>query len=182
MDISVNLLKKRRGISEKLWQTEYKLFRSVVVAFLVLTVVVLVVFLWTLLLSRRISAVVQDSEKVRAQFAGLEGANVQQLYLKNRLKLLQQFFLERVSTREALERVFAIDIPGVVVLDVSFETDTLISMRIGALGVGELEKAYEFFSEAEDMFFNKVVNRGVTRVDDGSYTMEIELTVPKGST
>ena len=179
MDIGINLLKRRSGITQKQYILEKKVFTWSIISFVLVVVVSIVIFVMNLLNTRKLENVEEGIAEMNAKFAGMQEANFRQLYLKNRLGLIESFFTSRVASREALQRVFSIDVPGVNVAGVSFEGETVIKLQLNAFNINSLSDVYEYF-EAEDGFFIQVVNRGVSRNDVGEYVMQLELTLPKG--
>ena len=176
-ELKINLLKKRRAISEKEYLREKKLFIMALTGFLSLFLVMSVFFglqmfnLWQL---KKVKAKVSKAE---ARLTDLKPVTQGQLYLRSRLDLVRDFLKSRVKGREAVERVFSLNLPGVVVASVSFGDKQILRMRLKATSAMALDEAFKWLEE--DNFFLQAVNRGISRLEDGSYTMQLELTMPK---
>lgn len=177
--ININLLKKRRGITESQYILEKKIFMWSVVVFVILVIVAIAFFVLQYLSTRKLSETEVEIRQVENQLSGLESINNSQLYLKNRLNLISGYFDSRYQDREALQRIFSIDLPGVAVLGASFESENTILIRVNSDNVISFDSLYRFFEE-DETFFSQVINRGVGRTENGAYTMQIELTIPSG--
>lgn len=180
MALRVNLLKRRRRITEKQYQLENKLFRYSVVFVFVVIAITTSLYAWQFITSRKLISVQAEFSQAEARLEGLQDASIRQLYLKNRLELIDVYFGDSVASREALQNLFSLDLPGVNILNASFESETQLSIRLQADTVLALESVFLYFQET-DTFFTQAVNTGVNRLDDSTYTMQVELTVPKGS-
>ncbi len=177
MDLKINLLKKRRAISEKEYLRERKMFVFALTGFLGLFLLMSVFFglemfdLWKLKKTKNRVA------KAESRLSELQLVTKGQLYLRSRLNLVKDFLDSRVKGREAVERVFSLNLPGVVVSGVSFTDNQVLEVRLRAKSVSALDEAFQWLKN--DNFFLQVVNRGVSRMENGSYDMQLELTMPK---
>lgn len=179
MVLNVNLLKRKRSISEKQYQLENKFFRYSLVFVFVVIAITVSLFVWQFATSRSLVVVQSELTQAEARLEGLKDASVRQLYLKSRLKLIEAYFGDSVASRDALQNLYSLDLPGVVIVNASFESETLLSINVQADSVITLENVFLYFQET-DAFFTQAVNGGVIRVEDGTYTMKVDLTVPQG--
>lgn len=177
MELGINLLKKRSAISRKQRQLEKKLFGWSMVVFVVVVVSSIVIFVMNLLAVRNLEKTETEIKRINSELVGLQEANFRQLYLKNRLQLVGDFFRSRISGREAIQRIFSIDIPGVTISGVTFESDTELALQLDSKNIHPLNEAYEYFGGVET-FFPQVINRGVSRMDEGEYIMQLDLIMP----
>lgn len=177
MAISINLLKDKYALSEKDYQREKQYLHYGVVLFVAVTVVTLSLGLWTLFLSNKLAGIENSIAASTAELASLTDANAEQLYLKSRLQLITSFLDNRTIEREALQKIFSMSIPGVVISAVGFESDRSLLVQMTATDAQALARTLSTFSESTN-FFVQVVGRGVTKAQDGSYQMQVVLTVP----
>jgi len=176
----INLLKNRHTISEKDYKREESLFRYAIVSFAGIVVVTMALGIWQFVLSSKLGEIEDGIIQATEELAGLAEANAQQLYLKSRLKLITSYLEDRSVTRQALEQVFSYSIPGVVVTGMGFESDKVMLVQLTAENALDLGAAVDFLSN-DETFFLQAVSRGVTRSKEGSYHMEVLLTIPKES-
>ncbi len=181
MALQVNLLKKSRVLSEKQYQLERKVFISSVIGFVLVVCITIAFFAWQVLVSVRVKQVDATITKVTAQLGGLQTASIQQLYAKTRLKMIGGLFATRATTREALQRVLSISMPGVTISSIAFEQSNLLKISVMADSLQSFDSIYKYFEGTKD-FFTNVVNNGVSRSQDGSYIMTLSLYTPKDNT
>lgn len=177
MELGINLLKKPTGLTQSQYELEEKLLRSSVVVFLVIVVISIALFAWQLITTAQLNNTKREIETTERQLVGLKDASDKQLYIKKRLELIGEFLNSRVNTREAIQQVFSIDVDGVTISSASFEDEKTITMTVSAVNVLALDEVYAYF-EQRDLFFPQIINRGVSRTDEGDYTMTLELTIP----
>lgn len=178
MAIAINLLKDKYSLSEKDYQKEKQYLQYSAVMFAFIFVVSTSMGLWSLFLSRRLSLAEADISRATAELANLADANAQQIYLKSRLNLITSFLSGRSVEREAMQKVFSIDIPGVVVSGAGFEGENTIRMQLTASNVESFAQAVDYLSKSSS-FFTQVVSSGISRTQDSKYQMQILLTIPK---
>jgi len=178
MALAVNLIKNRHSLSEKDYKREREVFRYSMVGLVIVVVITLAVSIWQFVLTTELNKVEVSITNSTKELQELSEANAMQVYLKSRLKLITSFLDDRSVSREALQRVFSLDIPGVDVVGASFESDTTISVQAKANDVISFERLIEYVSNEND-FFIQVVSQNVTRSEDGAYQMDILLTIPK---
>lgn len=178
-EVKINLLKKRRGITESQYIAERRAFIASVIVILVVVLIATVFFVLQILSSRQLDNVEADISAVEEKLIGLNDASIRQLYLKNRLDMVSMFFDSRVEDREALQQVFSLDMPGVVITGASFESEDTVALQLTADSVLALDSAYLYF-ENEDTYFVESINRGITKNEDNTYTMRLDLTLPTG--
>ncbi len=179
-DLKINFLKKRRAISEKEYLRERKLFVISLTGFLGLFVVMLVLFGLQFFNLWQIKKTKAKLDKAESKLAGLKEVSARQLYLRSRLDIVKDFLNSRVKSREAIEKIFSLDIPGVVVANVTFVDEQDIMASLEANSVIALSRAFEWFKESN--FFIQVVNKGVSKLVNGSYTAQLILTIPREGT
>lgn len=176
--MKINLLKKTYVLSEEQYRKEKQIFLSSLVAFVVLVAASAALFGWNLILSSQSSRADAEINSTKAKLNSLAKATAKQIYLKDRIKLIQGFFASRVSSREALQQIYSLSIEGVSIAGVSFlDSGEGVSVQLDAQGVTALERAFDYF-EKENTFFPQVVNEGVMRNVDGRYTMNLVMSLP----
>ena len=176
--ISINLLKNRYTLSEKEYLRERKIFFYVIVASAVLAVITVAISFWQLVLTRRVSGLEQKIAEDTEQLAMLTEASAKQIYLKSRLKYISSFLEGRSVAREAIQHVFSLSIPVISVTSTTFSSVTEMLVQVSSDNASTLGEAIKYFSE-DTRFFLQAVSRGISRTEDGSYRMELVLTVPK---
>lgn len=179
MAIAINLLKDKYALSEEDFQKEKKFLQYSVVFFVVVTVVTSALGLWTIFLANRLSGIETRIAVATKELASLTDASAEQLYLKSRLQLITSFLDNRSVEREALQKIFSTSIPGVVVSGVKFESDSTILVQLTATDAETFSNAITSFGKSSN-FFTQVVNRGVTKGQDGTYQVQLLLTIPRG--
>jgi hypothetical protein len=177
MALKINLLKKTRILSEAQYKLESRIFLGSLSVLGIILLLAMGLFSWQYFVSARLNNLENRIAQANGQLKGLETANVQQLYIKSRLQLVSSFLESRAETREALQRVFAIPIDGVNVSAINFETEQVLAMQMSANSIVSFDKAYEFLENDRD-FFRQIVNKGVSRGQDGVYIISLELTLP----
>ena len=145
--------------------------------FLSLFLVMVVFFGFQLWHSWQIKRVKVEISKIETKLSGLQEVTQSQLYLRSRLNLIRGFLGSRVKSRESIERVFSLDLPGVVVANAFFVDEQVLNVRLETDSVEALSRSFQWLKD--DDFFLQAVNRGVSRLSSGGYTMQVELTIPK---
>lgn len=179
VNLRVNLLKNRRTLSENDYRREQTVFRLAVLGLIVVVVVTAALSIWNFWLSRRLLQIESGITKASNEMKGLTEANARQIYLKSRLKLISLFLTERSVSRESMQKVFSLSIPGASITSLSFLTETIIAVQVSSLDITVLNEVVTYY-QGDSSFFTQVVSRGVSRAKDGSYELELELTIPKG--
>ena len=178
MPIKINLIKNRHTLSEAEYQRERAYFRMATIAMAVVTVITLAVALWQFVLTTQLNSIESSVSKSTKQLQGLSQASAKQIYLKSRLKLITAFLDDRSVARQSLQNVFSISIPGVTITGASFESDNVLRISANAADVNVLTHLVDYLS-TDDGFFLQAVSRGISRSADGTYQLEVALTIPK---
>lgn len=178
MAISINLLKDKHALTEKQYQLEKLYLRYSVVALVIMVVLTLALSSWALFLSLKLKGVEDKITNSTKELANLTEANAEQLYLKSRLVLITSFLDNRSVQREALQKIFSQTIPGVVVSAVGFEGDNKLAVQMTADNANSLGEVLLVYGKSTD-FFVQTVGRGITKGQDGSYQLQLSLTIPK---
>lgn len=179
MAVTINLLKNRHTLSEAEYQRERNFYRYAMLSLVMVMVVTVAISIWQLVLSRELASLESSIGASTKELAGLSSANAKQIYLKSRLKLITAFLDDRSVARQALQRIFSINIPGVSVSGASFESESVLSVQATANDVLSLSQLIDYLTNDND-FFLQIVSRGITRLPDGKYQMDVSLTIPKG--
>lgn len=178
MPVKINLLKNRHTLTEKEYQQEQKYYRYSIMVITVSVVVALILSGWQFILTRNLNSLEKQFAQYTKDLQGLAQANAKQLYLKSRLKLISNFMTERSVSRQALQKIFSLDLPGVSVSSATFEGDNTLHIQATAKDVIVFGQMVEYFSK-DSGFFLQVVSKGVSRLEDGAYQMDLLLTLPK---
>lgn len=181
MAIAVNLLKNRRTLSEKEYQREQQLLRIAVLSLVVTLFITIALSIWNYLLSSRLGSIETAITRSSKDMQGLTAANAQQVYLKSRLKLITTFLDDRTVSRESIQRVFSLNIPGATITSTTFLTDNVIAIQVSSNSVAVLNKVIAYY-QTDSSYFMQVVSRGLSRGKDGSYDLQLELTIPNTNT
>lgn len=179
MPVKINLLKNRHTLSEAEYQRERLYYRYAVTGLTIAVVITVAVSIWQFMLTRQLNSLEESIGQSSQKLVGLAEANAKQIYLKSRLKLITSFLDDRSVARQSVQRVFSISVPGVSVSSATFESDSVLRIQASAADVLSFSDLVDYL-ENEDEFFLQVVSRGVTRLQDGSYQMDLALTIPKG--
>lgn len=180
MAIAVNLLNDRHALSEKDYQTERKLLQYAVIFFTLVVVVILAIGLLIMFYTTKLNVIEGDISRGTKELSALTDASAQQIYLKNRLQLITSFLDGRSVDREAMQRIFNINIPGVVVSSVSFESDKVLAVQLTAQDSTSLEESIKLLS-APTSFFTQVISRGISRNTEGKYQLMVSLSLPRSN-
>lgn len=177
-NLGINLLKRRHTLSEREYQREQDLYRYSLIGFIMIVVLTLSLVTYQLFLTSRLKSIEMAIAQATKELVGYTDANAKQIYLKSRLKLITSFLDARSVSREALQNIFSIVIPGVVLSGVSFESNNLILVKFVADNVLVLSQLLDYLSQ-EEGFFVQTVSRGITRASAGEYQLQVELTIPE---
>jgi len=180
MSTKVNFLKNIPTLSERDYNRERVYLSYAIVGAILTFVVMLAVIIWQLVLSSRYNKLAEKVTNINKQLSGLTEASAQQIYLKSRLQLVKQFLGERAASREAVQQVFSLSLPGVTISSVSFESENVISLQTTADNILSLVNLVDYFSY-ETNYFLQTVSSGIHRAETGEYQMELQLTIPKES-
>lgn len=180
VDVRTNLLKNRPTLSEKDYQKEQKYLRWSVTSSVFVVVVVIALSIWNLVLSSQLSKIEQSLASKLKDMQGLTKASSQQIYLKSRLNLVTGFLKGRSFVRESLQKILSINIADTHIVDLSFISETTMSVQYNATNASSLKELLSFYETNTD-YFTQVVSRGITRSADGTYQIAMELTMPKDS-
>lgn len=179
MPVKINLLKNRHTLSEAEYQRERQYYRYALTGLTMAVVVTLAVSIWQFILTRQLNSLEETIGQSTQKLVGLAEANAKQIYLKSRLKLITAFLDDRTVARQSIQRVFSISVPGVSVSSATFESDSVLRIQATATDVLSFSNLVDYLQNDTD-FFLQVVSRGVTRLQDGTYQMDLALTIPKG--
>jgi hypothetical protein len=177
MAIKVNLLKKTKVISESQYQLERKVLRGAMIGFVVVIALMVAVFGWNFVVTRRLSVAENTIKQAKVRLAGLNEATTQQLYLKSRLQKIKGFLATRSITREALQEILVNPVSGATISSITFEEDKRVLIQVEAQSPQIFDQVYAYYESSKD-YFSQVVNRGVTRNKDGSYLVVLALDLP----
>ncbi len=174
--LGINLLKKRKILSEKEFLREKKFLRYGIIGFVVVMVLVVVTLSYQLILSQKLVKLEEEIVQITSDVSKHAEASAQQIYLKSRLELISSFLDVRSVAREAIQEIFSINISGVVVSGVSFESDNIMSAQFNASDVLSLERILEYLQE-DNGVFRQVVSQGIIRTGEGEYQLQVLLTL-----
>lgn len=178
VDVQTNLLKNRQTLSEKDYQRERSYLRISVIGLVLVVVLVVAISIWNFVLSRKLAGIEGAMTKSSKEMQSLAQASAQQVYLKSRLNLITEFLSGRVVTRESLQKVFTVTIPGTHVVGVSFLDDSTLSVQYEASYSKPLSELLSYY-QADTGYFTQVVSTGLTRSVEGSYQLSLVLGIPK---
>ncbi len=181
VDIKTNLLKNRKTLTEKEYQTERKMLRYGIFAMIVVVLVAVALSVWNFLLTRQIAKTELAITGATKDMQDLTQASAQQIYLKSRLKLITGFLSERSMTRESLQRVLSTNIDGAHVSALTFEDEAVMAVTYVTDNVLSLNKLIEYY-QVDTGYYIQVVSKGISRTKDGKYQLALALTLPKGET
>lgn len=179
VDVRVNLLKNRKVLSEKDYQRERAILQWSVVAMVVVLVIVLALSVWTYILTKQLSTIEKQMVASSKEMQGLVQASAQQIYLKSRLQLVKGFLTDRSLMRKALQKILSTNIPNTHIAGLEFLDPTSLGVSVVADDVRSLDVLLTYFQGDTD-YFTQVVSRGLTRTRDGSYQLNMELSLPPG--
>ncbi len=174
----INLLKNHRVLSEKEYAREKKIAQWSLLGLMVLVVITVAMAIWNFVLAQKLAGIEKSITKANTQMQGLTQANAEQVYVKNRLKLIGNFMDEQTIARDALQQVLALSLPGVTIGAITFTEENEISVVVAALDMTSLEESLKYYQK-EDGFFTQVINGGISKSKDGSYEMKVRLSLPK---
>lgn len=180
MSTTINFLKNIPTLSERDYKKEKVYLKYAIIGLIVVGIVMLAAFVWQIILVKRLETIEDRIETSNKQLIGLADANAQQIYLKSRLQLIKKSLSDRSIAREAVQKVFSLNIPGVTVSGAAFESGNLMQLQTKADDVLSFANLIDYLNQDSD-FFLQTVSKGVSRSEDGEYQMEIVLTLPKES-
>lgn len=179
INVSTNLLKNRRTLSEKEYQRERQILRYSVFGLIVVVVIVISLSVWNLFLTSKLSGIERGITAASSEMEGLVEANAQQVYLKSRLSLITDFLSSRATTRESLQKILSTEIPGTHISGVAFIDESTLSVQYTADESTALSGLLSYY-EADTDYFTQVVSSGLTRSKEGTYQLSLALSLPKG--
>lgn len=174
----INLLKNHRVLSEKDYLREKKLAQGALIFLTVVVVITIAMAIWNFVLAQKLAGIEKSITKANTSMQGLSEANVEQVYVKNRLKLIGTFMDEQTIARDALQQVLALSLPNVTIGGITFVESEEIRVIINASTQQALEESLKYY-ERGDGFFTQVVNEGIAKTKDGTYEMRVRLSLPK---
>jgi len=177
-NLGINLLKNRHSLSEEAYKREQELYRYSIIGVIVMVVVAIAVVSYQFIIVAKLNRIEDGIAESTQELVGYKEANAQQIYLKSRLKLISSFLDSRSVSREAIQKIFSLSIPGVTVTGMNFESDNVLKTQFTARDVLVFEELVKYLSEDSD-FFIQVVSKGVSRSPEGEYSLQALLTVPK---
>lgn len=177
-NLGINLLKNRHSLSEKDYLREQEIFRYSLIGLVSMVVVSIAIVSYQFVLTNKLNRVEKGIKKSTSELMEYTEANAKQIYLKSRLQLISSFLEARSVSREAIENIFSLTIPGVTVSSMSFESDNVIKTQFTAKDVLVLESLVNYLSEDKG-FFIQAVSEGISRTQEGEYQLQVMLTVPK---
>lgn len=179
VNVSTNLLKNRRTLSEKDYQRERMMLKYSIVGMVVVVVIVIALSAWNLFLTAKLSGIEQGITAASEEMEGLTQANAQQVYLKSRLSLITDFLSSRATTRESLQKILSTELPGTHIAGVAFVDENTLSVQYGAQESSALSALLSYY-QADTDYFTQVVSSGLTRAKEGTYQVSLLLSLPKG--
>ncbi len=178
VNIAINFLKNRRVLSEKDYAREQKVLRYSVVSLVIVVVVTMAISIWNFILAQRLSKLNTEVAAANTQMEGYVQANSQQIYLKSRFDLITKFLHDRTTTREALQRVLSVSIPGTHISSILFSGNTMITMQVSSDSVVALRDILSYY-QTDTGYFTQVVSYGISRDKKGAYQLSMDLTIPQ---
>lgn len=175
--MKINLLKNRRTLSEKDYLREKQFLQYSVTALVVVLIVTIAMALWNFALSSKLSGIEATITKANTQLEGLAEANVQQIYVKNRLGLIGTFLDDQSVARESLQQILALSIPGAAIGGLRFVDERSVSVVVRAESQPVMAEVIEYYTR-EDSYFPQVVSEGMSRLKDGMYEIKLIVTLP----
>lgn len=154
------------------------IYKNSLIALVVAVVITIAVVSWQVILSVRLKGIETEISSLTTELAGLADANAKQIYLKSRLKLIADFLDQRKVARQALQRVFSISSEGVIVSGATFESEQVMAVQFSAQDVFALERLLDLLGE-DTGFYLQVVSKGISRVEDGGYQLDVLMTIPQ---
>lgn len=179
VDVRTNLLKYRHVLSEKDYQKEQNFLRLSISAMIIVVLVVIALSAWSYVLTGRLSKIEQSLTTTSKDLQNYSQASAQQIYLKSRLQLVTNFLENRSLTRESLQKILSTEFPGTHISSLDFKDETTLSVVYSMRDVASLDKLISYYS-MDTSYYTQVVSNGLSRVRDGSYTLSLLLTLPKG--
>lgn len=180
-DIRTNLLKNRQVLSEKDYQKEQNYLRIAIMGLVAVVIGVISLSLWTFVLTRKLSGIEQAITTVSKDMQGFTQASAEQMYLKTRLKLVMDFLGGRTLTRESLQNVLSIKIPGTHISGLDFQDENTLVVQYASADAAALGQLIEYF-QADKNYFSQVLSKGLSKSRDGGYQLSLVLSLPaKGS-
>lgn len=178
VNVSTNLLKNRRTLSEKDYLRERMIFKYCVVGLVMVVVVAISLAVWSMFLTSKLAGIERGIKTAASEMEGLAQANAQQVYLKSRLSLITDFLSSRASTRESLQKVLSTEIVGTHIAGVSYLDDSTLLVQYSSEESTALDGLVTYY-ESDTNYFTQVVSSGLTRSKDGTYLLSLALTIPK---
>lgn len=175
--MKINLLKNRKVLSEKDYLREKKFLQIAITSLVIVFVLTLAMALWNWMLSNKLANIESSISKANSQLSGLAEANAEQVYVKNRLTLIGNFLDEQAVSRESLQQVLALSLPGVTIGGINFMDKNQVEVVIDADSVESLGSVVSYY-EQQDGYFPQVISQGMTKLKDGGYEMKLTLTLP----
>ena len=176
--LQINLLKSHRVLSEKDYIKEYSIFKLAIVSLIVAIIVVLSLGAWNWIVTRELLDVEKAITAASNQIKGLAKANAEHVYVKSRLNLVNKFMDEQEITRESLQQVLSIQIPGLAVGGIIFEDDKTIKLTMIARDQVALSQAIDHYKKNEQ-YFSQVSVESLSRDANGRYEMTVKLLMPQ---
>lgn len=178
MPYSINLIKNRHTISEKDYQLERRVLQYSVTALVAIVVLGVSLAVTRFVFVTKLSNIEKQIATSTNELSNLTEASAQQIYLKSRLSLITGFLRDREVERQAIQSVFSIDIPNVIVSAARFENEDTMSIKLTSTDSESFSQALDYFSN-ESQFFTQAVSKNVSRNLDGEYTLDLLLTIPR---
>ncbi len=155
------------------------MLRYAIFGIIVVVISIVSLSVWSLVLTKKLSGIETKLLGVTKDMQGLTQASAQQVYLKSRLKLVTGFLADRSLTRESLQKIFATSIAGTHVTGVGFEDENILNVQYTADSASVLSKLLSYY-QGDTEYFTQAVSRGLTKNKDGTFLMNLALTLPKG--
>lgn len=177
MKISVNLLQESEQIASKVRRIGVLMQTGSIVLVVVFGIIVASLLSSTLFLSNRKSTLEEDIEDAKLAIESMRDVESKQFVVKQKIGFSQQVFQEYPSSHELLFTIFKFVTERATVSSIKISPSKgLISMSIKTNDVFSfVEFIKDLTSFSEEHSITRVLSKGFSRSEDGSYSFEVAI-------
>lgn len=177
--MNINFLKKRIIQITKFEQQDKKAFKYALIFFSIATLITVSLLTAEIIISNQLKIIKKEQEQAKNRIVKNENVELQFLIFSNKLNLVKKIFEQRSNKQSAISYFTNIFPDGIYISGIEYDDRSqALLMKITSVNVFLLEKAFAILNSQETSNnFAKLNKEGLTRANDGKYTMSINITL-----
>jgi hypothetical protein len=177
----INFLSTKHRKATEQQKQDKKLFRYAVIAFSGILAILLVAVGFSFFLQFQLNASQNKAKDLERQILANEAIEKSAVVLAKKVSVLKTLLEERQDKQQALEFFSNLFGSNVVLKDITYQaTEGLLSLRVQAFSVFELEQVFNRLKEEETVArYGNVATSDLRRDQEGAYSLNLTISLVK---